>query len=335
MNKELIFNVGIKGIENKIWRRIRILDNATLADLIYFILASFDLYSNEFFTVSCGDMKYDSADLIFDNDEYKSVMGIVLKDIDFDTNKELILEYNYQSKIEFVISFIDCVKLTEDDDYPMIIDGDGKGAIDYVSGYELKQIVEETDTLGHSNYSTTIFDEDEEIEELFDYRDFNLNDNNFMSKINVNSIKDEYKGINLIDIIRVIKDRMVLYYKTDINGIVKPYDYIKKYIPDNYDELSDEEINKLNIPDYKDLNIYMLPDYKDLNHKEIMTLYVKKNVNDKEIRQSLFYALRNNDYINKFYNNLRSYGLFKDYLEYSSYYYEQIIRNWKIKNNIE
>ena len=124
---------------------------------------------------------------------------------------------------------------------------------------------------------------------------------------------------------------MILYYKTDINSIVKPYDYMEKYIPDNYDLLSDEEIKKLNIPDYKDLNIYMLPDYKDLNHKEIMTLYVKKNVNDKEIRQALFFALRNYDYMDKFYNNLRKYGLFKEYLEYSNYYYEQVIKDWKIK----
>lgn len=334
MEKELIFNVGIKGLESKIWRKIGIKNSDTLADLVYFILTSFELYSYEFFTISYGSNKYDSANAIFDNSEYKSVMGIVLKDIDFDTNKVLILEYNYQSKIEFVINFIDCVDISLDDGYPNIIDGSGKGAIDYVSGYELKQIVDETDTLGHSNYLITIIIDDEEEEEVFDYRDFDLSDNNFISKINVNSVKEEYEEINLIDIIRIINDGMAIFYKTDINSIVNPYDYIKKYIPDNYDELSDEEINKLNIPSYKDLNIYMLPRYNNLNHKDIMTLYVKKNINDKEIRKVLFYALRNYDYMEKFYNNLRKYGLFKDYLDYSNYYYKQIIKDWKIKNNI-
>ncbi len=127
---------------------------------------------------------------------------------------------------------------------------------------------------------------------------------------------------------------------------------IKNYNPQSYDvllkeklgilydlldrikPLSDEEIKELNIPDYKDLNIYMLPYYDDLNHKDIMTLYVKRNIYDKEIRQALFYALRNYDYMDKFYDNLRRYGLFKDYLEYSNYY-EQIIKDWKIKNNID
>ena len=128
---------------------------------------------------------------------------------------------------------------------------------------------------------------------------------------------------------------------------------IKNYNPQSYDvllkeklgilydlldrikPLSDEEIKELNIPDYKDLNIYMLPYYDDLNHKDIMTLYVKRNIYDKEIRQALFYALRNYDYMHKFYDNLRRYGLFKDYLEYSNYYYEQKIKDWKIKNNID
>lgn len=335
MDKELIFNVGIKGLESKIWRRIGIKNSDALADLVYFILASFELYSNEFFTISYGSDKYDSVNVIFDNNQYKSAMGIMLKDIDFDTNKVLILEYNYQSKIEFVINFIDCVDISSDDMYPKIIDGAGKGAIDYVSGYELKQIVDETDVLGHSNYLTTIIIDDEEEEEVFDYRDFDVDANNFMSTVNVNSIKEEYERIYLIDIIRIIKDRMNMYYKTDTNSIVNPFDYSEKYILDNYNELSDEEINKLNIPDYENLNIYMLPDYNDLNHKDIMTLYVKRNINDKEIRKALFYALRNYDYMDKFYDNLRRYGLFKDYLEYSNYYYEQIIRDWKTKNNIE
>lgn len=128
---------------------------------------------------------------------------------------------------------------------------------------------------------------------------------------------------------------------------------IKNYNPQSYDvllkeklgilydlldrikPLSDEEIKELNIPDYKDLNIYMLPYYDDLNHKDIMTLYVKRNIYDKEIRKALFYALRNYDYMDKFYDNLRRYGLFKDYLEYSNYYYEQKIKDWKIKNNID
>lgn len=335
MNKVLTFYVGIKGLEDKIWRKIEIKESDTLADFSYFILASFDLFSNEFFTITCGNNKYDSAIDSFDNEDYKSVMSIKLKDINYVADKSMILDYDFNSKITFIINYIDS-KNSKDNDYPKIIDGAGKGAIEYVSAEELKQIVDETDRLGHSNYSTTIINEnDEEEEEIFDYNDFDLETDNFMAQSNMRFIKGEYERMILSDFLRIIGDRQVYFYKSDIKSIVNPYDYLKKYIPDNYGELSDAEIKKLNIPDYKDLNIYMLPQYKEICHKEVMTSFVKNNMKDKEIRKNLFYALRNYDYMEKFYNNLRKYGVFKDYMEYSNYYYENMIEEWKKKNNIK
>ena len=117
--------------------------------------------------------------------------------------------------------------------------------------------------------------------------------------------------------------------------MVNPGEYIRKYIPANYSRLSKEEKSKIKISDYEELNIYRLPAYKDLDHKYIMSLYVKKNISKKEIRLALFYALRNHDYMDKFYNVLRRYGLFKKYLDFSHYYYEEKISDWKRKNNID
>ena len=42
MAKVLTFKVGIKGLEDKIWREIEITDRRTVADLAYTILATFD-----------------------------------------------------------------------------------------------------------------------------------------------------------------------------------------------------------------------------------------------------------------------------------------------------
>lgn len=334
MNKILTFYVRIKGLEDKIWRKIEIKESDTLADFSYFILASFELFSNEFFTVSHGNNKYDSASYLFDNDDYKSVMSIILKDINFDINKSMILDYDFNNKVTFIIEYVGN-KNSKEDNYPRVIDGLGKGALDYIDSEELKQIVDETDKLGHSNYSITFETEDGSEEEIFDYNDFDLDINNSISGCNVNFIKDDYESMDLSDFIRIINDNRAYFYKSDKKNIVNPYDYIKKYIPDNYDELSDEEIKILNIPNYEELNIYMLPQYKKINHKDIMTLYVKKNIENKEIRRNLFYALRNYDYMDKFYNNLRKYGLFKDYLDYSNYYYKDIIDEWIEENNIE
>lgn len=335
MGKKLIFKVGIKGLEDKIWRKIEICDDSTFADLVYAILATFELYSNEGFVIWCENRQYDSVNEIYDNELFKSAMSIKWKDC-LSINKEIMVEYDFHNRTTFVVTFLEEIEDSASDDcYLKVVDGAGKGALDYVCDEELKQIVDETDNLGYSNYSITVITDDIEEEEIFDYREFDLKNNRFLTSVNFDMIKDAYESITTIDLLRIMKDRKCLYIKTDIWEVVKPFDYIKKYIPDNYDDLSYEEKRKLSIPDYKDLNIYMLPTYQEINHKEIMTLYVKKCVVDKKIRQALFYTLRNDDYLDKYYNQLRTYGLFQKYLEFSNSYYEKIFDQWKIQNNIK
>lgn len=335
MKKVLKFQVGIKGLEDKIWRIIEIRESDTLADLCYFIIASFDLCGNEYFAITHDDKKYDSVKSIFNHGDFESAVSVLLKDLKFVDGEKMILTYDYQNKIEFVLQFLGSVLENRDAQYPNICDGAGKGVIVGFSGEELKSIVDETDKLGYSTCKNYIIDDDgSEIEEEVDYRDFDLEDNNCFANINLSFIKEEYETVTLIDVLRIMSDRMVMFYKTDIKNIVSPYDYIKEYLPDNYDELSYEETKKLHIPSHEELNIYQLPSYEELNHKEIMTSYVKKYINEKEVRQSLFYTLRNHNYMDKFYNCLRKYGLFHHYLFYTNDYYKDKLEDWKIKNNI-
>lgn len=152
MNKVLTFKVGIKGLENKIYRSIESTDNSTLMDLCCIILSSFDLYSNETFIVKHQSNQYDSVNSIYDNDLYKSTMSIKLKDLIFD-EKELILEYNPEQKITFIITYLETQNIVPNPrEYPKIIAGAGL-ALDYISSDELISIVEETDKLGHSIYN--------------------------------------------------------------------------------------------------------------------------------------------------------------------------------------
>lgn len=334
MNEVLKFRVGIKGLENKIYREIEIIDNNTLMDLCCIILATFDLYSNEPFIIKHNNNQYDSVNSIYNNDLYKSTMSIKLKNLELN-EKELIMEYNPEQKIIIIITYIETKKIVPNPSYyPKITDGSGL-ALDYISGEELISIVEETDKLGYSNYTTTIEVDGVDEEETFDYREFDLEENNFLVKCNLNSIKDDYENTTLLDILRIIPERSVLYFKIDTGEIVNPFDYIKKYLPKNYNTLTSKEKEKLNIPKCEDLNIYRLPTYEEINHKKIMTLYVKTSITDKEIRQALFYSLRNHEYMDKFYNLLRKYELFKEYLYFSDEYYNEIINNWKKENKIE
>ena len=335
MKSVLKFQVGIKGLEDKIWRIMEIRESDTLADLCYLVLASFDLCGNEYFAITCNDKKYDSVKPIYNHDDMESAASVLLKDLKFVDGEKMVLTYDYQNKIEFVLEFLGSVLENKDVQYPNICAGEGKGAIVGFSGEELKCIVDETDKLGYSTCKNYIIDEDgSEIEEEIDYRDFDLEVNNFIANINLSFIKEEYETVTLIDVLRIMSNRMVMFYKTDIKEIVRPYDYIKKYLPENYGELSFEEAKRLHIPSHEELNIYKLPSYQELNHKEIMTSYVKEYIHEKEVRQSLFYTLRNHNYMNKFYDCLRKYGLFHHYLFYTNNYYKDKLEDWKIKNNI-
>ena len=336
MKKVLKFKVGIKELEDKIWRIVEISESDTLADLCYFVIASFELYGNVYFAITCNDKKYDSVKPIFNHGDIESALNVLLKDLTFVDDSKMVLTYDYQNKIEFVLEFLGYGSTNGDVQYPNICDGAGKGAIDGVRGEELKSIVDETDRLGYSSYHNTIIDVDgSEIEEEFDYRDFDLDIINMIVGSTISCMKEDYEYVTLIDVLRIMRDRMAIFYKTDIKNIVRPYDYIKEYLPDNYGKLSFEEKKSIHIPSYEELNIYRLPDYQELNHKKIMTLYVKNNVKEKGIRQPLFYALRNHEYMDKFYDCLREYGLFNDYLFYSEDYYKEKLREWQINNDIK
>lgn len=65
-----------------------------------------------------------------------------------------------------------------------------------------------------------------------------------------------------------------------------------------------------------------------------MRFFTKECVQDKVIRQKLFYALRNDIYVEKFNNILKEYNLYEEYLEVSKDYYASIIKEWMIEHNI-
>ena len=108
MNKVLTFYVRIKGLEDKIWRKIEIKESDTLADFSYFILASFELFSNEFFTITYDNNKYDSTSCLFDNDDYGTYIATLLRNAD---------KRNIETKV-LIDSFANITKSIELPDLP-------------------------------------------------------------------------------------------------------------------------------------------------------------------------------------------------------------------------
>lgn len=138
------------------------------------------------------------------------------------------------------------------------------------------------------------------------------------------------KTVTVIDILRQTHESEIYFLKTDTMEIVKPFDYLKKFLPANP---TDEDYKKL--PSKRSLNIYALPSYEFINHKEIMTWYVKEMIEDKEVRKELFSVLRNYNYMDKFYEVLNKYNLFDDYDQFSYDYYLSVYDQWCKKEDIK
>ena len=99
-------------------------------------------------------------------------------------------------------------------------------------------------------------------------------------------IMNNLKKYTIADILMHIHDMECVFLKTDTMEIVNPWDYLKKYLPDNQTE---EDYEKL--PSKVSLNIYPLPSYEFIDHKSIMSEFVKNIWDDKQTRQELFYIL--------------------------------------------
>ncbi len=197
MNKVLKFNVGIEGLENKIWREIEITDRMTVADLAYTILATFNSLAYHMFNIAYKDIIYDCRlnprDTIYDENKV-SAITTKLSSLDLKENDTMEMEYDYGSPTTFVITYLGCEELQSFNDaknYPLITQGEGLGMLDDITSEELKDIVLETDELGYSNsYFTAGYDTDKK----YDYRKYNLKTDNKNLKGLVLLIKNGYEA---------------------------------------------------------------------------------------------------------------------------------------------
>lgn len=112
--------------------------------------------------------------------------------------------------------------------------------------------------------------------------------------------------------------------------IVRPWDYIKEYLPDNPTE---EDYEK--IPSKESLNIYALPNYEFIDHNAIMREFTGNITDDKQVRKVLFNTLRYDDNMDKFYDCLKEHGLYEEFRDYSSSYYDFVFREWCCKYDIK
>lgn len=192
MDKVLKFKVGIEGVEDKIWREIEITDRRTVADLAYTILATFDSLAYHLYNIKYKDYTFDCFGCTEIDENAIDATTTKLSALGLETNDELEMEYDYGSTTTFKITYIGERNMSEFEGYlyPNIVDGAGRGMLDDMCDFELKEIVEDTDRKGYSDYYVT---PGYEKHEKYDYRKFNLKENNKKLKGLVLEIKNGYE----------------------------------------------------------------------------------------------------------------------------------------------
>lgn len=194
MAKVLTFKVGIEGLEDKIWRCIEITDRRTVADLAYTILATFDSLAYHLYDIKHGNDRYDCMIDPLDLREYnfKDAIRTKLSDVDFENNNKMIMEYDFGSTTTFIITFLESrnIEKYNGNHYPYIVDGAGRGMIDDMCDFELKEVVEDIDKKGYSDH---FFTPGYERKIKYDYRYFNIKNNNALLKGEILDIKNGYE----------------------------------------------------------------------------------------------------------------------------------------------
>lgn len=195
MAKVLTFKVGIEGLEDKIWRKIEITDRRTVADLAYTILATFDSLAYHLYNIIYDNKIYDCWVCI--EDDYSDIPKVnatitKLKDLELKENDTMEMEYDYGSTTTFKITYLGSTDLERGNGshYPYVIDGAGRGMLDDKCDFELKEIVEDIDKKGYSEH---YFTPGYERTIKYDYRQFNIKNNNALLKGLVLEIKNGYE----------------------------------------------------------------------------------------------------------------------------------------------
>lgn len=195
MTKVLTFKIGIEGLEDKIWRKIEITDRRTVADLAYTILATFDSLAYHLYNIKYNNKVYDCWVCIEDDHSDIPLINATitkLKDLELKQNDTMEMEYDYGSTTTFRIIYLGCFDLErgKGSHYPYVIDGEGRGMLDDMCDFELKEIVEDIDKKGYSEH---YFTPGYERTIKYDYRKFNIKNNNALLKGLILEIKNGYE----------------------------------------------------------------------------------------------------------------------------------------------
>lgn len=192
------FLIGYKGYEEKIWREVEVSGNYPLSKLAYLVLASFDTLANHLFFIEHNGKHYE---IDFDDDFYDEVYDeesidpttVKLNNMGLEIGSVMEMVYDYGCEQEFVITLKEISDMEKGTSlkYPRIVAGQGKGILDNMFSEEFGEVIKQID---EKNKSEQMYLSPTGEYELWDYRDFNIDEMNRTLKSDIEAIQNGFEG---------------------------------------------------------------------------------------------------------------------------------------------
>lgn len=188
------FLIAYKGYEEKIWREVEVSGNYPLSKLAYLVLSSFDTLANHLFFIEHNGNHYeiDLDDDFYDEDSIDPTM-ISLNKMGLKIGSVMKMIYDYGCEQEFIITLKEISDMEKGTSlkYPRIVSGQGKGILDNMFSDEFGEVIKQID---ENNKSEQMYLSPTGEYELWDYRDFDIEEMNRTLKSDIEAIQNGFEG---------------------------------------------------------------------------------------------------------------------------------------------
>jgi len=188
MTEIYTFRITYEGLEKKIWREVQASSNYRLDQLGYVVLAAFDTMAYHLFSMEYKGKVYELPGEDIEEDEFLDMGGARLRYLEMSVGDKMKMTYDFGTEQIFHLTLKAVAPMPkgQSSSYPRILNGAGKGIIDDMAVWETEELIEQIDRNDRTDEPIYYWDE------LWDYRDFNLENANARLKGQIRKIERGY-----------------------------------------------------------------------------------------------------------------------------------------------
>lgn len=196
MAQLLTFMITYEGLEQKIWRKAQVSSLCRLDQLGYLVLAAFDTRACHLFAFEFAGRQYKLPDEEFEAEDGQNLCSVRLNQLKMKPGNCLRMIYDFGLEQVFQLQLVseETMPRGQGRSFPRLLDGAGRGILDDVPAFELKQLVEQIDRSGRTNQPVYYDDDDDDEYRLpWDYRTFDLKVANMVLKTKIRRIEKGFR----------------------------------------------------------------------------------------------------------------------------------------------